>query len=162
MLETDISAVLAVQRECYGSAMQEEESAIRARLRSSPDTAWVVEDEVGVCAYLVAYRSCVGKVTALGGRFDIPLQPDSLYLHDLAIGNRGKSLGLSSALIECAWTHARAENLGYSSLVSVQNSRAFWQRYGYADYVLDSAQAAILHTYDGAAWYMVKSLRDIN
>lgn len=161
MQENDVPAVVAVQSECYEYLIQEDEETIRARFHTSPNTAWVAEDSHGVCAYLVAYRSRVGKVTPLGGHFDIPSTPDSLYLHDLAIANRGKGSGLGAALIHCAWDHAQAEGLQYSSLVSVQNSHAFWRRHGYHDFKnLDSAESENLQSYVGTAWYMVKNLNE--
>ena len=161
MQESDVPAVLMVQSECYEYLIQEDEATIRARFRTSPNTAWVAEDAYGVCAYLVAYRSCVGKVTPLGGHFDIPPNPDALYLHDLAIANRGKGSGLGAALIHQAWEQARAEGLNYSSLVSVQNSHAFWRRHGYRDFAdLNAVQIAHLQSYAGHAWYMVKNLND--
>jgi ribosomal protein S18 acetylase RimI-like enzyme len=161
MHERDVPAILAIQSECYEYLIQEDEATIRARFHTSPNTAWVAEDVHGVCAYLVAYRSRVGKVTPLGGHFEIPSAPDSLYLHDLAIAGRGKGSGLGAALIHCAWEQARSEGLNYSALVSVQNSHAFWRRHGYRDFAnLDAAESANLQSYAGHAWYMVKDLHE--
>ncbi len=160
MTQADIPAVLYVQRECYESVTQEDEVTIRARLRVSPDSAWVAEDERGVCAYLVAYRSAVGKVTPLGGLFAVHAAPDSLYLHDLAIAARCKGSGIGSALVRFAGEKALAEGLAFSSLVSVHGSLTFWQKLGYVHWDnLDPSQRANLQSYAGEAWYMVKPLR---
>lgn len=159
MFQTDVPAVLNVQRECYAAVTLEDEATIRARLDTAPDSAWIAEDERGVCAYLVCYRSSVGKVTPLGGHFDIPRDPDSLYLHDLAISRRGKGAGTGSMLVRHALAQAAVEGLRYSTLVSVQDSRPFWQRLGYEVFEpLERAQSTNLRSYEGQAWYMVKAL----
>lgn len=159
MSQADIPAVLAVQHECYELLTLEDEATIRARLDTSPDSAWVAEDDDGVCAYLVSYRSTLGKVTPLGGHFDVPPEPDCLYLHDLAITDRSKGSGMGSALVRFALEQAREEGLSYSSLVSVQGSSEFWKRLGYAAFTeLDTTQQANLQSYVGLSWYMVKQL----
>lgn len=160
MKEADLSAVTRVQAECYSAFMQEDEPTIRARLLLSPDTAWVAEDESGVCAYLVGYRSVVGKVTALNGLFKIPQGADTLYLHDLAVSRRCKGHGVGTALVRSASRSAEEEGLAYSALVSVQGSREFWQRLEYRVWDdLESDQLANLQTYEGPAYYMVKRLQ---
>ena len=161
MMPDDVRAVLAVQAECYVSALIEDASSIRARLAASPDSAWVVEDDAGVCADLVAYRSTVGKVTPLGGAFDVADVPATLYLHDLAVARRARGRGVAQALLRLAGALARAEGLAHSSLVAVQASREFWQRHGYAVVSeLDPRQFANLESYGGQAYYMVKRLRE--
>lgn len=139
--------------------MQEDEPTIRARLRLAPDSAWVVEDEEGVCAYLMCYRSTVGKVTPLNGLFEPATSGDALYLHDLAVSKRCKGRGAGRALAEHACRAAHAAGLDYAVLVSVQGSKEFWQRLGFAVWDgLTPAQAAILETYEGPAIYMVRQL----
>lgn len=161
MTPDDVRAVLAVQAECYAPALIEDASSIRARLAASPDSAWVAEDDAGVCAYLVAYRSLVGKVTPLGGAFDVAEVPATLYLHDLAVARRARGRGVAQALLRLAWVQARAEGLAHSSLVSVQASREFWQQHGYAVVsVADPRELAHLESYGGQGYYMVKRLRD--
>lgn len=161
MSQEDIPAVLHVQRECYELLTLEDEATIRARLNTSPDSAWIAEDDDGVCAYLVSYRSVVGKVTPLGGHFEVPSEPDCLYLHDLAISDRSKGSGMGSALVRFALAQARGEGLKYSSLVSVQGSSEFWKRLGFDVFTeLDTTQKTNLQSYAGASWYMVKKLTD--
>ena len=94
MHDQDIPAILDIQTEAYASDLLESEAIIRARRASAPRHAWVAEDDQGVCAYLFAYHSRVGKVTPLDGEFRTPAQPDCLYLHDLAVAPR--ALGRAS------------------------------------------------------------------
>ena len=160
MMPDDVRAVLAIQAECYPAALIEDESSIRARLDVSPDSAWLAEDAAGVCAYLVAYRSLVGKVTPLGGAFDVAADPATLYLHDLAVARRARGRGVAPALVGLACARARAAGLAHSSLVSVQDSREFWQKHGYTVVSeLDPRELANLASYGGQGYYMVKRLR---
>lgn len=88
MRAADLAAVPAVQAACYPAPMQESAAVVLARLRASPDTVLVACDAGGVCAYLFAYRSVLGRITRLGGAFTPPLDPDTLDLHDLAVAPR--------------------------------------------------------------------------
>lgn len=159
MEETDIPAVVAIQDESYSPATIEPEATIRSRLRSASDTAWVAEDGMGVCAYLVGYRSAVGKVTPLHGDFHAAQAADCLYLHDLAVSRRAGGNGVGPALVGFALDQGKREGLAYSALVSVQDSMNFWAKLGYREEsALVPAQAANLETYYGPAYYMVKVL----
>lgn len=159
MRSADLPAVLAIQLGCYPAETIESADVFRERLTQAPQTSWVAEDEAGVCAYLVAYRSRVGKLTPLGGDFVIADDPDCLYLHDLALlpGRRGG--GLATALVRQAWRHAVEHRLAYSALVSVNGSQAFWGGLGYAAWDLpEAAQRRHLDSYPGEARYLVKRL----
>lgn len=159
MTQDDVDQVLRIQAQCYQPATVEDEAVIRARLDSAPASAWVAEDAAGVCAYLAAYCSRVGKLTPLAGRFEIADAADSLYLHDLAVAPRAAGRGLGPALVAHACGYARDEGLAHSSLVSVQDSRPFWTRLGYAVWDgLDEIQRARLQSYERPAWYMVRRL----
>ena len=153
MAEADLDAVLAVQAACYPPAMQEAADVVRARLRASPDTVLVARDADGVCAYLFAYPSRLGKVTPLGGAFAVPEAPDTLYLHDLAVAPRVAGQGVARRLVDTML--ARAGGLRHSALVSVQDSRRFWESLGYLPAAGDEAALA---TYPAGALYMTKRL----
>jgi predicted N-acetyltransferase YhbS len=153
MAVADLVGVLAVQAACYPSAMQEEADVVRARLRTSPDTVLVARDADGVCAYLFAYPSRLGKVTPLGGEFPVLQAPDTLYLHDLAVAPRAAGQGVARLLVDAVL--ARAGGMRHSALVSVQDSRRFWESLGYLPAAGD---AAALATYPADALYMAKRL----
>lgn len=161
MCVDDVEAVLAIQAACYGPQTVEAEAVIRRRLAVAPDTAWVAEAATGVCAYLVGYRSRVGQLTPLHGDFEPQPEGDSLYLHDLAVATAAAGAGAARALIEHAWAYARALGLAHSALVSVQGSRAFWQKRGYAVVAeLSPEQRRRLATYAGPSDYMVRPLEE--
>lgn len=150
----DVARVLAIQSEAYGDAFVEPAAVIEARLAAAPDTAWVAETEAGLAAYLVGYRSLLGRVTPLGGPFRVVVAGDCLYLHDLAVARQAVGRGIGRALAEHALAWARRAGLGCSGLVSVQDSQAFWLGLGYRPCL---AQVD-LSSYPGGAVYMSRGL----
>lgn len=155
----DIPAVMSIQEESYAAEVLEAEAVICNRLAACPQLAWVAEDEHGVCAYLFAYHSRVGKVTPLDGAFQEHAQADCLYLHDLAVSRRASGRGIGPALVRKNLEQARTQKLRYSALVSVQESEAFWARLGYAAHTeLEPPQAHNLASYQIPAVYMVRAL----
>lgn len=159
MQERDIPAVLAIQEESYAAEVLEDEAVIRSRLAAFPTLAWVAQDAQGVCAYLFAYHSRLGKVTPLDGEFQPHTEADCLYLHDLAVARRAAGRGIGPALVQQNLQHAQAAQLRYSALVSVQDSAEFWSRQGYRTHdALEPQQADNLASYQIPAVYMVRSL----
>lgn len=154
MTPADLPAVLSIQRACYPSSMNEAETTIRARLACAPRFAWVaLRDEVAA-AYLMTYPSKMGKVTPLGGAFDIPNDPDCLYFHDLAVCPTAGGHGLGAALVRHALAASRWPA---AALVCVQDARRFWMQQGFADIAtLEAQQAAHLASYPGNACYMLR------
>jgi predicted N-acetyltransferase YhbS len=159
MQPTDMTAILTIQLECYAPMMVESEPVICARLAACADTAWVAEDQDGVCAYLVAYRSELGKITPLDSSFAHSTPANSLYLHDLAVATRSAGHKVGTRLVDLAYEKAVAEKLLYSCLVSVQGTEKFWQKLGFTIWEnLTVAQAEALKTYQPPAYYMSKKL----
>lgn len=159
MREDDLEAVLEVQAACYPPSMQEAAGVVLARLRAAPATCLVAQDRGGVCAYLFAYPSRLGAVTPLGATFEVAADPDTLYLHDLAVAPRAHGRGLARRLVGHMLACARKGGVMASSLVSVQDTAAFWSGLGYAECRTDDPQArAALATYPGVARYMTRRL----
>lgn len=156
---SDLADLLAVQLACYGEGFVESGDVFARRLASPANCSLVLERGGEVCAYLAAYRSVQGKVTPLHGDFEAVVQPDTLYLHDMAVlpANAGK--GLARALLQPLWAQAASQGLRHSALVSVQGSQAYWERHGYVLQPLeDVAQRERLASYGGGAVYMTRSL----
>lgn len=155
----DIPAVHAIQAQAYAPEVLESEQVMRDRLSANADHAWVAEDRDGLCGYLFAYPSRVGKVTPLDGCFEPHPQADCLYLHDLAVATRANGRGIGPALVERNLKQARRHKLRFSALVSVQQSERFWSRLGYREHAeLERPQARNLASYRIPAVYMVRPL----
>ena len=156
MQPADVPAVMAVQAACYGEHLLEPAGVLHERLRAAADTCWVALREGRVCAYLAAYRSRLGAVTALNGPFHPARRPDTLYLHDLAVHPEAHGSGVGGRLVDGLMALARDEGLRWSALVAVQGAMSFWRRLGYEPQA--PAQPERLAPYGGDAHYMVRPL----
>lgn len=155
----DLPGLLAVQHACYGEGFIEGAEVFARRLANPAQCSLVLKDGGRVCAYLAAYDSVLGKVTPLHGDFEPVQQPDTLYLHDMAVLPQLAGRGLARALLDPLWRQAQARGLRQSALVSVQGSQGFWERHGYAAQPLhDAAQRQRLAAYGAGAVYMVRGL----
>ena len=155
----DLPGLLAVQHACDGEGFIEGAEVFARRLANPAQCSLVLKDGGRVCAYLAAYDSLLGKVTPLHGDFETAPQPDTLYLHDMAVLPPLAGRGLARALLDPLWRQAQARGLRQSALVSVQGSQGFWERHGYAAQPLhDAAQRQRLAAYGVGAVYMVRGL----
>ena len=154
MLPNDLGAVLRIQAACYPAAMQEPAAVVAARMAAAHGTCLVGMHEGVVRGYLFAYPSRIGLVTDLNAPFMLSAQPDTLYLHDLAIEPCALKRGLARALVDDALRRARTLGLAHAALVSVQESERFWHALGWRAV---STHDAGLHTYPPGALYMVRT-----
>lgn len=158
----DLDAVLRVQAACYPPAMQEPMAVVRARIATAGDTSFVAAHQDGaIVGYAFAYRSRLGAVTPLDAGFAVDPDGDALYLHDLAVSPLAAGTGLARRLAAQLLAHAQGARLAWCALVSVQDSRGFWERLGYraAECTEEDGRAA-LASYPGPALYMVRGTRD--
>ena len=153
MREQELAAVLAVQAACYPPPMQEPGAVVLERLRAAPATTLVAFDADGVCAYVFAYPSRLGRITALHGGFAPAPDADTLYIHDLAVHPRAHGRGLGRRLAAALCDEARRRGLRHGALVAVLDARPFWEGLGFA-----AAEAGeggdVLASYPGTAVYM--------
>lgn len=155
----DLDAVVRIQAEAYVDEILETDEVIRARFAQTPDTSWVVERAGEVCGYLVGYQSALGEVSPWGSEFAHKPESTALYLHDLAISKSAAGCGLGSMLVDHALIEARQRELRAAALVSVQNSKSFWQKLGFHECdQLDDIQQYNLASYSGPAIYMTREL----
>ncbi len=157
MQRGDLASVISIQAEAYIDEILERDEVIIERFAAVPDTSWVVEGEQGVCGYLVGYLSHQGYVTPWGETFSHKTNADHLYLHDLAISTSAAGFGLGPRLVKYALKQAQARALRGAALVSVQDSKGFWQKLGFSEHPqLTPAQQQHLDSYTGPAFYMTQ------
>lgn len=159
MRPADLASVWHLQSHCYPREFWEEPALLAERLARCPDTAWVVDGEFGICAYLVSYPTQLGALAALSAPFEPDPDPNCLYLHDLSVGAEHQGQGFARQLLEQALIHARQQRLDHSALVSVQDSGRFWQALGFQPQPLSGTQRTrALASYPGNAVYMSRPL----
>jgi ribosomal protein S18 acetylase RimI-like enzyme len=156
----DIADVMRIQAQCYPVSMQEPEDVVLSRIEAAGHTSLVAHaGNAGVCAYVFAYPGKLGGVTKLNRAFALPVNPDTLYIHDLAVPPGAAGKGLARKLVAGLVDLAGARRLVHAALVSVQDSQAFWERLGFAVTQPDSpGSREALATYPGGACYMTMPL----
>jgi GNAT superfamily N-acetyltransferase len=162
MVVSDLIAIEIIQAEAYAGYFLESTVVIAQRFNLSPATAWIAECEGQVCAYLVSYWSKVGKINPLNAPFALVDDANCLYLHDLALLKIAQGFGVGKKLIQAAFDHAMKNTVQAVALLSVQNSKEFWQGFGFTEVVeLENSQQENLNSYltsDDPAFYMIKML----
>src|SRR5690606_2413851 len=126
------SEVLRIQDACYTDIVPESAASMLAKLRATPATCFVAQGPAGVAGYLVAVPVAYPGLPALAApTLSVPAQPDALYLHDLALPASARGTGAGQALVQQALAQARAARLPLACLVAIQQSAAYWRRFGF-------------------------------
>jgi predicted N-acetyltransferase YhbS len=156
MVEADIAAVLEIQAVCYTAVTPESDASLHAKLRASQSTCFIASIEGDVVGYLIALPWELSNPPALNAETcRLPLSPDCLYLHDLAVAPGARKSGAARALVEACLSQMRVLGLGRASLVAVQNSVSYWERYGFRAVPPSAPLQAKLATYGTGVAYMV-------
>ena len=128
----DIPEMLEVQREAYEPSLQEPASSFEEKLTLFSRGAVGVILDGRLVAYVVtlAWRgsSVVPLSKAIG---ELPPEPDTLFIHDLASSPAHRGKGIARVLVERVFAIAAELNIKKFSLVAVQGSEPFWARFGF-------------------------------
>lgn len=158
MTEADIPAVLAIQAVCYTEVTPESDASLHAKLSASQSTCFIASLESDTVGYLISLPWVFSSPPALNAATcRLPPSPDCLYLHDLAVAPSARKFGTGRALVETFLTQLRDSGLGRASLVAVQNSAPYWQRYGFRVVPVSERLKAKLATYGEGVEYMERS-----
>lgn len=129
---SDLPAVLAIQAQAYLPALHESADTFAAKLSLFPQGVFGCFDGGELVGYVFSHPWTHATPAPLdAGAMVLPASPDCLYIHDLAIlpGHHGK--GIARKLVTAVFTLATSLGFARLSLVSVQDSQAFWSRYGF-------------------------------
>lgn len=166
MSAADLPSILAIQALCYTELILESEQSLRAKLHASPLTCHVVchlssgvsNREEQVIGYLIAVPCCLGEPPPLNAQACIlPAHADSLYLHDMAVMPTARKTGAGKALVEKFLAQIEELNFRSATLVAVQGSRRYWQRYGFQTATTSAALQTKLLSYGDNVEYMQRS-----
>ena len=66
---------------------------------------------------------------------------DVLFIHDLAVSNRAAGMGVGKQMVKHLRDNAETGGFRSALLVAVQNSVPFWQKFGFAQVSVPTANA---------------------
>jgi len=159
MAPADLPAVMAIAAEVHPN-YPEGEAVCAERLALHPAGCLVLESGEGLSGYVLSHPWLLGQVPALDSLLGaLPERADAYYIHDLALLASARGGGAASACVDRLAAHARASGFARMALVAVGNSAGFWRRHGFHE-AHDEALARKLASYDDAARYMVRDLKD--
>ena len=122
--------VLRIQDHCYTEIEPESLESLQAKILASPDTCLIAESSEGTVGYLIAVPVVYPRLPALNApTFELSANPDTLYIHDLAIDNARRGKGVAQALVGASFDAAKHSGLSRACLVAIQNSQKFWEQF---------------------------------
>lgn len=140
-------------------AYPEDVAVLKERLRLFPAGCFVAGAQGQLLGYAISHPSVMGKPAALNSLIGaLPADADCLFLHDIALTEASRGLGLGRSLLDWLRTAAREAGLARIALVSVNNSLGYWQAQGFRVFEADAALTAKLASYGEDAAYMVLDL----
>ncbi len=151
----DLPAVLDIQAACYTEVTPESQQSLHAKLTASGSTCFVAclaDEPVG---YLIALPWELASPPVLNAETcRLPSAPDCLYLHDLSVAPAARKSGAGRALVDAFFAELRRSKLRRASLVAVQNSVTYWERYGFRAVPVSEPLNAKLSTYGDGVRYL--------
>lgn len=159
MSAADLPAIMAAAAEVHPD-YPEGEAVFTERLALHPAGCLVLAGGDGIGGYVLSHPWRFGQVPALDSLLGaLPEDADIYYIHDLALLPLARGGGAASACVHRLAAHARAAGFARMALVAVGNSAGFWQRQDFRE-AHDEALARKLASYDDAARYLVRDLKD--
>jgi ribosomal protein S18 acetylase RimI-like enzyme len=157
MSAADLPTVHAVAQQVHPGYF-ERPVVFAERLRLHADGCMVLADDGGVIGYVLSHPWKHGEPPSLDTLLGaLPGQPDTYYLHDLALLPAARGTGAAAAVIAHLRAHARRCGQARLSLVAVNASVPFWQRQGFEVVAIPGLDACLAN-YDAAACFMAASL----
>jgi predicted N-acetyltransferase YhbS len=155
MEEADIPAVLEIQAVCYTEVTPESNESLHAKLSASQSTCFIACLEGDIVGYLISLPWEFSSPPVLNAETcRLPLSPNCLYLHDLAVTPGARRFGTGRALVEAYLAQLKRLALGRASLIAVQRSAPYWERYGFRAVPLAESLRTKLSSYGEDVKYM--------
>ena len=136
----------------------ESPEVLAERQRLYRNGAYLLEIGERPAGYVLSHPWRSGTLPGLNELLgELPANPDTYYIHDLALLPVARRIGAASFIVEALSKHAAAHGLPTMTLVAVNASQSFWQRHGFA--VADPGDLdEKLQSYEPDARLMIRQL----
>jgi ribosomal protein S18 acetylase RimI-like enzyme len=131
LLKSDHMAdVLRIQDYCYTEIEPESRESLQAKILASPSTCLIAESSESAVGYLIAVPIIYPHLPTLNApTFELSVDADTLYIHDLAVDSAGRGKGVAQTLVRASIDAAKRSGLSRACLVAIQNSQSFWEQF---------------------------------
>ena len=123
-----------------------------------PQGCFVAQGAEKPLGYAISHPSVIGEPAPLDTIIKLPENADCLFLHDIALSEDARGLGLGSQIVPLLKKAAKDAGFDRLGLVSVNNSLGFWKSQGFKVLMPDDKLKAKLETYGEDAAYMVLAI----
>ncbi|PST96383.1 GNAT family N-acetyltransferase [Photobacterium iliopiscarium] len=119
-----------IQHLAYDDDLPESITVLKSKVAISPQTCFVCIDEQQIVGYLISHPYHRGSTPKLH-QISTAIDSAHLHLHDLAITPTAQGQGLPKLLLNHLFTILSTMDYQSVSLISVQDSMKFWQKYNF-------------------------------
>lgn len=145
--EKHLDAILAIQGKCYESDMVESASVFKSIIDVGESFIFTSDDTI-IGYALCHYWHDLDKPPKLHEELDTVKQHACFFIHDLAIDPSYRGHGFASTFVDFVRDMVDVP----VSLVSVNSTSSFWERFGFRPVACDNK---ILQSFSGHAVYML-------
>jgi ribosomal protein S18 acetylase RimI-like enzyme len=157
MTASDLPRVVAIAAEIH-LAHPEDAAVLAERLKLYAAGCFVLEGGRALAGYTISHPWRRASPPALNARLNrIPANADTYYIHDVAVREAARRAGAASDIVAVLAAHATAAGFATMTLISVNDTGAFWTRLGFRP-TADQALRAKLASYGADARLMVRTL----
>ncbi|MCK0746804.1 GNAT family N-acetyltransferase [Chromohalobacter nigrandesensis] len=158
MSQADLMDISRIQRECYSEDLLESIDSYSAKLSANSDFSFIaVQNEMAV-GYVVALPWIYGEMLDLDGvDYSIPVDADSLCIHDIAVSRNARNAGAAKYLLNAVFESAKSRGYRQFFLVAVQGASSYWKRQGFEVVQVNEKLKHHLLAYGEDAEYMTRT-----
>ena len=129
MRQEDIPAVSDIGARCYNSSYYESDESFLSKWCGYPKGCYVVAVRGKVVAYAITFPYFKKEVFPLNSMYTPFFAPTGHYFHDVSVCPGYRKQGYAGMLVNKVWNSSPLPK----SLVAVNNSQEFWERYGFKE-----------------------------
>jgi len=153
MKTADVPIVTALANAIH-TAYPEDEAVFAEKVCLYPDACHSLLINDVLVGYALAHPWLFGQAPALNSLLGaLPLHPDTLYLHDVALIPEARGKGAVRTLLQLLIRHAKERGFPSLSLTAVNNSVEYWRGNGFI-LIGDAAHSQGLASYGKEAYAM--------
>ncbi len=152
----DLGRVLEIQRTAYHAIVPEADEVMVRKFELCPNGCFAAWKNGRIWGYILSHPWTLAEFPVLDTYIEaLPDKADSWYIHDLAMLKDLHGCGAGRLLVERVLAEAEQSGFLLSHLVSIQDTKKFWEKNGYK--TADCRRPEKLRHYGESACYMVRN-----